>query len=130
MAFRIVMLICHYQFHELPRAVKFDTLFHLAEIADQFQVSDLLLPFVRPWLMPYVGHAVESRRYEWILISWTFGLEAVFRGYIQHLVQGARVDDGGGLVTASVEYLHFPGCVAEDILGMFIPNPITKLKNV
>jgi hypothetical protein len=68
-AFRIVMLICHYQFHELPRAVKFDTLFHLAEIADQFQVSNLLLPFVRPWLVPYVGHAVESRRYEWILIS-------------------------------------------------------------
>lgn len=116
-AFSIIMHLCHYNFDKLPWSISFETLFDLAGFADEFELTRLLLPFTRPWLTQYADYKIDTTLHEWMLISWAFGLKAVFCACLHQVVQTTHVSEEGSLITAQMERRHLPIKAADMILG-------------
>ena len=94
---RLLMLICHHRFDELLRRVSYDTILHLAGLADAFALTDLLIPFVRPWLIPFADHEVAATDIEWLSISWIFGLKGLFASCLNQLIHRSLCDEEGNI---------------------------------
>jgi hypothetical protein len=104
-AIRVVLQLSHHDFDQLPQAIGFETLFQLAIMADRYELTRLLRPFVRPWLAAFAPAEINTSRHEWVLISWTFGLKALFCAFVDNLINSSHLSVLGDLVTIESMYL-------------------------
>lgn len=102
-AFKIVMHICHLRPDRCPRTINFQTLHHLADLADRYKLSVLLKASIRSWLLHLSDYQVDLEDKRWLLTSWTFGMKAVFYACLEQEIQNGQIDDDGQLSKADAQ---------------------------
>lgn len=94
----IFLKITHFQFSELPPLISFEDLYNLARFSEKYGVFEMLLPFVKTWIEPFLREELDPERVEWVLIAWEFCLAHVFAKWLVYLCQEAEKDTDGKLL--------------------------------
>jgi hypothetical protein len=102
-SYEIVLNICHLRPDRCPRTIGFETLHHLADLADRYKLSVLLKASVRSWLLHLSDYQINLEDKRWLLTSWTFGLKAVFCTCLDQEIRRAQVDDDGQLIKSEAQ---------------------------
>lgn len=126
----ILIHIINLQFTILPRSITFQELYSLACLSQKYQVSELLLPFVWRWAAPFIREVLDPQETQWILISWEFGIEYMFKQWIDHLLCNAEKNDDGCIVYRDHQLADLLPENSRDQCSMSITDPISpKLPN-
>jgi hypothetical protein len=72
---RIVLLIAHHKYDELPKSLEVCELAEVAKLCSKYELIDLAHLHVRQWLIPHIGQALHKDNYaDWLWVDWVFGV--------------------------------------------------------
>ena len=94
-AMTLLLQIVHLQFTVLPQYITFQELYSIARLSQKYQVYKLFLPFAWRWTEPFIREDLDPEQTEWILISWEFCIEYIFKQWLNHLSLNAKKDEDG-----------------------------------
>jgi hypothetical protein len=116
-AIRLIMYIAHLQFSRLPDRLDFKEIVRLAEVAERYTVTHLLVKLIDGWLEPYWGRLLAPGYEEWLYVTHQFGYETEYLEIARHLSLRCRVDASGTRLLAPGTDNAFEGCFPIGALG-------------
>jgi hypothetical protein len=95
---RIVLLIAHYKYDELPKSMELCELAEIAKLCSKYKLIVLAHFHVRHWLIPHIGQSLHKDNYaDWLWIDWVFGIyESVAKtaNYVLRTMSEDEVKEG------------------------------------
>lgn len=86
-AWMLILCICHHRLDLLPKTVPVSLLCSLAVLTKEHRLETPVLPFARKWVRFVLERRpLDGGRFQWLCISYTFGMREVFRAVYRHLV--------------------------------------------
>jgi hypothetical protein len=93
-AMRVMLLIAHLKFKDLPETLLLHELFEVAVVCDKYDMADVFKPFFDKYSKQSLDKAQKVGSEEWVHIAWTFNLEHVLRKVIGTLALETTLLDG------------------------------------
>lgn len=119
-ALLIILNILHLKFKLVPLTVSSFCLLQLAKLCDQYQCTDILHPWLQPWIRNSEEQGLETLAKEhWLFIYWAFGKEEEFVKVAKELVTEAKTNEHGEYLTSQGEELPEP--TPPNIIGECMP---------
>ncbi|KAA8894531.1 hypothetical protein FN846DRAFT_1025010 [Sphaerosporella brunnea] len=95
----IILRALHSQIKLVPRSLPLVSIVQAAVICDKYLLQEALQPIVRVWTDgTLIKSTIASCPEKWLLITWVFGPEKLFRDVSKSLIIGASVDIQKGIV--------------------------------
>lgn len=84
-ALKVVLLIAHLRFKEVPKTLEFALLVEMAKIVDKYDLVSLLRPWSGQWIAPHGGKLTQEGFEGWSWVAWTFGMRDEWCTVANHL---------------------------------------------
>ncbi|KAK3381956.1 hypothetical protein B0H63DRAFT_476982 [Podospora didyma] len=101
----IVFSIAHYKFHEIPARPDVDQLFEVAHVAEKYECTHLLVPYMEKWVDGLNWHCImkpgRTDDDKTLYLTWVFGEVRWFSKVLSKVANKATIDDNGDLLDAS-----------------------------
>lgn len=95
----ILFSLAHYKFHDLAETLQADEIYDLAVTADKYEVTHLLVPFLREWIAGLAGAPSDDEKT--LVSSWVFGEARTFSKAISKIAYSSFIGPDGALVDSN-----------------------------
>jgi hypothetical protein len=99
----IVLSIAHLTTTNIPRAIRLETAFHLARLAQRYDLNHLLIGHLDAWLRPHHKFVTEKGCEQWLYVTWQFGLDVYYTKLANHLALNCEVNEDNALLKPGSE---------------------------
>ncbi|KAK0615580.1 hypothetical protein B0T17DRAFT_581514 [Bombardia bombarda] len=100
----ILFSISHYKFHEIPSRPNVGELYSLAQVAEKYDSTHLLIPYMKDWVGSLNWHVVmKSERNDddkTLYVAWVLGEGRWFSRVVSKVAHKATIGDGEDLLDA------------------------------
>lgn len=98
----VIFSIAHYKFHDLPVQPTVSELYEIALVADKFQVTHLLVPFMKEWVAGLNRHVLmagaRNDEDKTLVLSWLLGEARWFSRVVSKCANKAQIGPEGQLL--------------------------------
>lgn len=140
----VLFSIAHYKFQDLPQALDVGQLYDVAFVAEKYQTTTLLVPFVKSWLaekdFPDAIGGSPSSTDKVLVAGWVLGQAQWLARLVSQCANNARLGTDGTLLDSegkpwnaqpiSSELLDLIAAVRQDAISQIIKvvsDPVSKL---
>ncbi len=95
---RLVMLVAHLDSARLPSKLDLEELVRLAQLAERYNVSRILTPYLENWLAPHRKRTMDLGYEQWLCVAWCFSLESDYILLADFFVLNCKIDAEGSLL--------------------------------
>lgn len=98
----VIFSIAHYKFHEIPVQPTVGELYEIALVADKFQVTHLLVPFMKEWVASLNRHVLmagaRNDEEKTLVLAWLLGEARWFSRVVSKCSNKAQLGPDGQLL--------------------------------
>ena len=99
----IVLLVAHLRFQEIPTEMGIKQLAELFFYCDKTDCIEKIAPWIPGWIAPWRTPELSSDLYDWAVIAWTTGDEALLVKAVRKIVQTCCTNTEGHVLSSSNE---------------------------
>lgn len=129
-AFEIIVKVLHHK--GVRKNMTFKEIINLSEIADKYELADVLKPKVEMWLRPHLGVMLEQGYEDFITIFWIFKMGTEFKKTAEELAWRACLDDDHGIrfKTKYATFKSLSDLAPEILISKRIFTPIGEISSL
>lgn len=98
----VIFSIAHYKFHDIPVQLTVSELYDIALVADKFQVTHLLVPFMKEWVASLNRHVLmagaRNDEDKTLVLAWLLGEARWFSRVVSKCANQAQIGPDGQLL--------------------------------
>jgi hypothetical protein len=123
-ALLILLNVAHLRFNKVPPNLRYQLLYDVAVLVDQYQCIRLVQPWAKTWTRykEDFNDYTEAGNEGWLFIAWVFGMVETFDWLARKLVRRIRIDEKGAFFCQDGK--HLPEPMPPGIIGLsrFLPK--------
>lgn len=142
----VIFSIAHYKFHDLPVQPTVSELYEIALVADKFQATHLLVPFMKEWVASLNRHVLmagaRNDEDKTLVLAWLLGEARWFSRVVSKCANKAQIGPDGQLLDSEgrlwsdqpvssevLDIIAATRLVAIDSIIKAVSTPVHKLLN-
>lgn len=129
----VIFSIAHYKFHDLPKQPTVSELYDIALVADKYQATHLLVPFIKEWISSLNRHVLlagaRNNEDKTLVLAWLLGEARWFSRVVAKVANNAQIGPDGQLLDSEGR-LWSDQPVSSEVLDIILATRYAAVDNI